>query len=147
MSAICQVYDPKPWFHGIFAGIDSSTRVPTGAQARGRKRQRGEIEPAMIHSCYTLTPIHENFTHPPSDSEDTTDSEDYSDMPELEDAEPFKRSESNYGLFRFLTDRRAVGRSAIRKKEKRRSRSTGWKHFPEPGGGQIILRCCAAVMH
>ena len=124
-------------FHGIFGGFDSSTRVPTGARARGRKRQREEIEPAMRHSCYTLTPIHENFTHPPSDSEDTTDSEDYSDMPELEDAEPFKRSESNYGLFRFLTDRTAVGRSAMRKNEKRRSRSTGWKHFREPGGGHI----------
>ena len=24
-----------------------------------------------------------------------------------------------------------------REKEKRRSRSTGWKHFPEPGGGHI----------
>ena len=41
----------------------------------------------MIPARYTLTSIHENFTHPPSDSEDTTDSEDYSDMPELVDAE------------------------------------------------------------
>ena len=90
------------------------------------------IEPAeMRHSRYTLTSIHENFTHPPSDSEDTTDSEDYSDMPPLEDAEPFKRSERNYGLFRFVTDRRAVGRSAIMKKKKRRSRSTGWIFFRE----------------
>ena len=70
------------------------------------------IEPAeMIPARYTLTSIHENFTHPPSDSEDTTDSEDYSDMPELVDADPFPRSERTYGLFRFY-DRRAVGRSA-----------------------------------
>ena len=126
MTAICQLSDTKPWFHGIFAGSDSSTRVPTGARARARKRQRREFEPAM-------RPIHENFVDPATDSEDTTDS----DMPELEDAEPLKRSESEDGLFRFLTDRRAVGRSAIRKKEKRRSRSTGWKHFQEPGGGHI----------
>ena len=135
MSAICQVYDPKPWFHGIFAGIDSSTRVPTGARARGRKRQRGEIEPAMRHSCLTLTPIDENFSGPATDSEDSTDS----DMPELVDPEPLKRSESDDGLFRFHTDRMAQNRDkwAIKKTEKRRSRSTGWKHFPEPGGGHI----------
>ena len=79
-----------------------------------------------------MRPVHENFVDPATDSEDTTDS----DMPELVDAEPLKRSESEDGLFRFHTDRRAQNLEewAIRKKEKRRSRSTGWKRFPEPGG-------------
>ena len=123
-------------FHDIFGRFDSSnTRVPTGARARGRKRQRGEIEPAMRHSCLTLTPIDENFSGPATDSEDSTDS----DMPELVDPEPLKRSESDDGLFRFHTDRMAQNRDkwAIKKTEKRRSRSTGWKHFQEPGGGHI----------
>ena len=100
------------------------------------KRHRPRIEPAeMRHSCWRLTPIHENVTHPASDSEDTADS----DMPELVDPEPLKRSESDDGLFRFHTDGMAQNRDkwAIMKKEKRRSRSTGWKHFPEPGGGHI----------
>ena len=123
-------------FHDIFGRFDSSnTRVPTGARARGRKRQRGEIEPAMRHSCLTLTPIDENFSGPATDSEDSTDS----DMPELVDPEPLTRSRSEDGFFRFHTDRMAQNRDkwAIKKTEKRRSRSTGWKHFQEPGGGHI----------
>ena len=122
---------------GIFGGIDSSTRVPTGARARGRKRQRGEIEPAMRHSCLTLTPIDENFSGPATDSEDSTDS----DMPELDDAGPLtrRRSEDGRTSIPLTTDRIAQidAQWANRKKEKRRSRSTGWKHFPEPGGGHI----------
>ena len=110
-------------FHDIFGRFDSSnTRVPTGARARGRKRQRGEIEPAMRHSCLTLTPIDENFSGPATDSEDSTDS----DMPELVDPEPLTRSRSEDGFLRFHTDRMAQNRDkwAIKKTEKRRSRST-----------------------
>ena len=106
-------------FHDIFGRFDSSnTRVPTGARARGRKRQRGEIEPAMRHSCLTLTPIDENFSGPATDSEDSTDS----DMPELVDAEPLTRSRSEDGLLSipFTTDRIAQvdARWEIRKKER-----------------------------